>query len=256
MDLEVIRALENELSRGRDVALVIITESKGSTPGADNSSMAVLQNDKTVGTVGGGAIEYDLIKEAKKALEENKEKSLDYSLTEKEELKMLCGGQNKAYIKIFRANPKLLIFGAGHVGQKLARIAAKTNFDVKVIDKRDEYKDKKDFEDIGEFITSGPKEYLEDKDFDKNTYIIICTPDYDEKVLEKVLDKNYKYLGMIGSKRKVKKVFDSLERKGFGKDLVKKIHAPVGLDIGDGSVEEIAISIMAEILAVKNGKKE
>lgn len=255
MDLEVIRAVEKELEEGRDVALVIITQSKGSTPGADNSSMVVLQNEKTIGTVGGGAIEYDLTKEALKALEKNEEKSLDYSLTEKEELKMLCGGQNKAYIKIFRANPKLLIFGAGHVGQKLARIAAKTNFDVEVVDKRKDYKEKKDFENIRKFIT-GPKDFLKDRDFDQNTYIIICTPDYDEKVLEKVLDKNYKYLGMIGSKRKVKKVFDSLERKGFGKDLVKKIHAPVGLDIGDGSVEEIAISIMAEILAVKNGKKE
>lgn len=255
MDLEVIRALEKELEEGRDVALVIITESKGSTPGADNSSMAVLQNKKTIGTVGGGAIEYDLTKEAIKALEKNEEKSLDYSLTEKEELKMLCGGQNKAYIKIFRANPKLVIFGAGHVGQKLARIAAKTNFDVEVVDKREDYKDKKDFENIGKFVV-GPKDFLKDKDFDQNTYIIICTPDYDEKVLEKVLDKTYKYLGMIGSKRKVKRVFDSLEDKGFDKDLLKKVHAPVGFDIGDGSVEEIAISIMAQILAVKNGKEE
>ena len=167
---------------------------------------------------------------------------------------MSCGGRNKGYIKIFRANPSLIIFGAGHVGQKLARVAVNTNFDVTVVDQREDFEDKKDLENIREFVISNPKDFASSHKFNKNTYILICTPDYDEEVLENVIDKDYKFLGMIGSKRKVKRVFDNLKEKGIKEDLIKKVHAPVGYDIDDGSVEEIAISILSLMISIKNNK--
>ncbi|MSS77939.1 hypothetical protein FYJ26_05835 [Anaerococcus sp. WCA-380-WT-2B] len=255
MDLEILREVVKELENGRNVALAILTETKGSAPGKDNSTMAVFENGKTFGTIGGGPIEYDLTKKALKALKEDKEKSFDYTLNEKQEVKMLCGGQNKGYIKIFRVNPRLLIFGAGHVGQKLARIATKTGFNVVVIDQREDFKNKKDLEDIDQFVLKKPKEFSENFDFNKNTYILIATPDYDEEVLENVIDKDYKFLGMIGSKRKVKRVFDNLREKGVDKKLLDKVHAPVGYPIDDGSVEEIAISIISQIISIKNNKE-
>ncbi|MFR7761327.1 MAG: XdhC family protein, partial [Peptoniphilus grossensis] len=99
-----------------------------------------------------------------------------------------------------------------------------------------------------------PKDFASTYKFNKNTYILICTPDYDEEVLENVIDKDYKFLGMIGSKRKVKRVFDNLKEKGVSEDLLKKVHAPVGYDIDDGSVEEIAISILSLMISIKNNK--
>ena len=148
----------------------------------------------------------------------------------------------------------MIIFGAGHVGQKLARVAVNTNFDVTVVDQREDFEDKKDLENIREFVISNPKDFASTYKFNKNTYILICTPDYDEEVLENVIDKDYKFLGMIGSKRKVKRVFDNLKEKGVSEDLLKKVHAPVGYDIDDGSVEEIAISILSLMISIKNNK--
>lgn len=255
MDIEILKEVVKELEKGRDVALAILTETKGSAPGKDNSAMAVFENGKTVGTIGGGPIEYDLTKECLKALENGEEKSFDYTLKENQEVKMLCGGQNKGYIKIFRANPRLLIFGAGHVGQKLARVAKKTGFDVIVIDQREDFKDKDDLKEIDEFVLKKPKEFAKDFEFNHNTYILIATPDYDEEVLENVIDKDYNFLGMIGSRRKVKRVFDNLKEKGVDEKLLEKVHAPVGYPIDDGSVEEIAISIMSQIISIKNKKE-
>lgn len=254
MDIQILKKIVEKLDEGENVALVILTETKGSAPGKDNSSMAVFENGEISGTIGGGPIEFDLIKQAKKALEDDEEKSFDYTLNEKQEVKMSCGGRNKGYIKIFRANPSLIIFGAGHVGQKLARVAVNTNFDVTVVDQREDFKNKKDLENIREFVNSNPKDFASTYKFNKNTYILICTPDYDEEVLENVIDKDYKFLGMIGSKRKVKRVFDNLKEKGVSEDLLKKVHAPVGYDIDDGSVEEIAISILSLMISIKNNK--
>lgn len=254
MDIEILDSVTKELKKGRNVALAILTETKGSAPGKDNSFMAIFENGETFGTIGGGAIEYDLTKKALQALKEDKERFFDYSLIENKEVKMLCGGQNKGFIKIFRANPRLLIFGAGHVGQKLARVASKTGFDVIVIDQRKEFEKKEDLKDINQFILEKPKEFSEKFDFNQNTYILIATPDYDEEVLENVIRKDYKFLGMIGSKRKVKKVFDNLRKKGIEENLLEKVYAPVGYPIDDGSVEEIAISILSLIISVKNNK--
>ena len=123
-----------------------------------------------------------------------------------------------------------------------------------VVDQREDFKNKKDLENIREFVISNPKDFVSKYKFNKNTYILICTPDYDEEVLENVIDKDYKFLGMIGSKRKVKRVFDNLKEKGVSEDLLKKVHAPVGYDIDDGSVEEIAISILSLMISIKNNK--
>ena len=109
-------------------------------------------------------------------------------------------------------------------------------------------------EKIKEFVISSPKDFCSNYKFNKNTYILICTPDYDEEVLENVVYKDYRCLGMIGAKRKVKRVFDNLKEKGISEDLLKKVHAPVGYDIDDGSVEEIAISILSLIISIKNNK--
>ncbi|MDO5755818.1 MAG: XdhC/CoxI family protein [Tissierellia bacterium] len=255
MQAKILQKIYEKVDQGQKAALVLLTENKGSTPGRDGSVMAVFQDGTSLGTIGGGAIEYDIIKRAKEAMENGDDFEFDYNLTEKGELKMACGGDSKGFVKLFFPNKNLIIFGAGHVSQKLSRIAVKTGFNVIVTDDREEYQREKDFQGIQKYITATPKDAVEQIQFHKdNTYIVVCTRGHngDEEALKALLPKDYKYLGMIGSRRKVGAVIKKLREEGFTKEQIGTVHMPIGLNIDDGSVEEIAISILAEILMIKN----
>lgn len=256
MQTEILNNIVKEVEKGKRAALVFITESKGSVPGAIDSMMAVFEDSTTIGTIGGGPVEYEVTKEAMEAIKKGKDKIFDHQLNQSSDLKMLCGGNNKGYIKVFKPKPQLIIYGAGHVGQKLARVAVKTNFDVTIVDDRKEFKEKEDLKDVKNYYALNPDDAKANINFNRdNTFIVICTPDNDLDALQSVIKEDYKYIGMIGSKHKIKSVFDSLKERGIGEKLLDKVHSPVGLDIDNGSVEEIAISIMSEILAVKNEKE-
>lgn len=257
MKAEILDLIYEENKKGKDAALVFLIENKGSTPGEDNSLMAVLSDGKSFGTIGGGKIEADVIRRTLEGFKDGKSFEFDYNLSKYGELKMSCGGNSRGFVKYFKASSRLIIFGAGHVSQKLARIATKTNFEVTVIDDREEFKDSPDFEGIKEYLAESIDEAIGKIDFDKEkTYIVLCTRGHsqDAEVLRNILDKEYKYLGMIGSKAKVISVFKDLEEEGYDREILNKIYSPIGLDIDNGSVEEIAISIMAEILMIKNKK--
>lgn len=256
MQTEILNKVIKAVEEGHRAALVFITEKKGSIPGAADSMMAVFDDGKTFGTIGGGPVEYKVTEEALEAIRVGRDRTYDHNLTKNSDTGMLCGGNNKGYIKVFKPKPKLIIYGAGHVGQKLARVATKTNFDVIIVDDRSDFKDKEDLEEVKEFLAMSPKEASDKINFTKeDTFIVICTPNNDLDVLRNVIEKDYKYIGMIGSRHKVKSVFDSLRDEGIGDELLNRVYSPVGLDIDNGTVEEIAISILSEILAVKNGKK-
>lgn len=255
MQIEILDRIVKEVNKGKKAALVFITEAKGSVPGANDSMMAVFEDGQTFGTIGGGPMEYEVIKKTLEAIENSKDDRFDYSLNKTSDLNMICGGNNKGYIKVFKPQPQLIIYGAGHVGQKLARVAVRTGFDVIVVDEREDYKDKEDFVGIKNFLPMSSKDANDYIDFSSsNTYLVICTTNSDKEVLKNVLDKNYKYIGMIGSRHKIKLVFDELRQLGIENKLLEQIHTPIGFDIDNGKVEEIAISIMSEILAVKNDK--
>ena len=257
MKAEILDKIYQENRRGKDAALVFLIENKGSTPGEDNSLMVVLSDGEFFGTIGGGKIEADVIRRSLEGFKDGKSFEFDYNLSEDGKLKMACGGNSRGFVKYFKASNRLIIFGAGHVSQKLARIATKTNFEITVIDDREEFKDSPDFEEIKEYMAESIDKAIENIDFDKEkTYIVLCTRGHsqDAEVLRNILDKDYSYLGMIGSKAKVISVLKDLEKEGYGRAKLNQIYTPIGLDIDNGSVEEIAISIMAEILMIKNKK--
>lgn len=260
MKAEILEKIYEENQKGRDCALVFLIENKGSTPGEDNSLMAVFEDGSSLGTIGGGKIEADVIRRAMEGMEKAKSFEFDYNLSTSGELKMSCGGNSRGFVKYFRAKNKLVIFGAGHVAQKLARIATRTNFEVTIVDDREEFRDAPDFCGIKEYLSMEIDEAVGKIDFDKEkTYLVLATRGHanDTQALREILKNkkdSYHYLGMIGSKNKVIRVFDQLEKEGFDKKDLQKIYTPIGLDLDNGSVEEIAISIMAEILMVKNNK--
>lgn len=257
MQSNILNKIYEKNAQGQKAALVLLTKNRGSTPGRDGSTMAVFEDGTSLGTIGGGAIEYDVTKRTIEALESGQDFEFDYNLSQNGELKMACGGDSKGVVKIFHPNNKLIIFGAGHVSQKLARVAVLTGFDVYVTDDRQEFKESEDFQGIKEYITGQPEEAVEKISFSKdNTYVVVCTRGHskDEEVLDSVLKKDYKYLGLIGSRKKVGTMIKNLKGKGIEEDKIRSINMPVGLRLDNGSVEEIAISILGEILMIKNEK--
>lgn len=255
MKAEILEKIYEENKKGKDAALIFLIENRGATPGEENSLMAVFKDGSTLGTIGGGVIEADVIRKSLEGMQKGKSFEFEYKTSDKSDSKGYCGEGTRGFVKYFKSQNRIVIFGAGHVSQKLARIAVKSNFYVIVTDDRREFENAKDFEKINEYICEDIEKAVEKIEFDREkTYIVVCTRSHalDQKVVSAVLDKDYRYLGMIGSKKKIDNIFNSLTEEGFSREKLEKIYAPIGLDIANGSAEEIAIAIMAEILAVKN----
>ena len=247
--LSALRAIEE----GNPVALVILTKAKGSTPRNPGAMMLVFQDGSTVGTVGGGVIEKRLKEEAIKAISEERVISVNFELSERDrdKLGLYCGGEVEFSIIPVLPEEKLFIFGGGHVSKALVPLASKLGFRVIVVDDREEYAVKEFFKDAHSVVLSDYREFAKNLETDEKTYVLIATQTHDSDfdVLKIMLDKNMKYLGMLGSKTKLatfkKKLNDSLKKK------LNKLRTPVGLNIGAETPEEIAISIVAELVEVR-----
>ena len=245
MELTILKKIEEKLSQGERGALVTVTGATGSTPRKSGTIMGVFK-DELVGTIGGGKIESVVIDRARQLLETGESENFEYNLTTTDELQMNCGGTMKGFIKVFSPFPKLLICGAGHVGQKLFKVTKTLDFDLKIIDDREELRF-----DIPELTLGNFKDILTKERIDGNTYIVIVTRGHllDEEVLNLVKNRGAKYIGIIGSRRKITTLKENLEKVGKIED---NIYAPIGLKLSNGTPEEIAIEILAEILKIKN----
>jgi xanthine dehydrogenase accessory factor len=168
---------------------------------------------------------------------------------------MICGGETEVFLELFTKPDTLFIFGGGHICQSLTRIMTGMNFRIVVVDNRPEfariYKPP-----IGTILTD---EKYENNfpDLDNNSYVVIVTHGHkhDKEILSKVITKECAYVGMIGSRNKIKKTYAALENEGIDKSLFKKVHAPIGIDIGAEGPHEIAVSIAAEIISIQKKSK-
>lgn len=249
---EIVKAQEEK----RDFAVVTIVKAEGSTPRGESAKMLVFPDGSSFGTVGGGILEARAIQEALKAIEKGKSTLVEYSLDdEKEEgLPMKCGGDVQLFIEVFKEKPQLIIVGAGHVGRALCRIASMLDFDITVIDDRKEWANRDRFPGASNIIVEKDMaKIFESIQTGNNTYVVIATRGHmhDKEALAAALKRETRYIGMIGSPRKVKEVFAQLMGEGFQKEVLERVYSPIGLDIGGETPEEIAVSIIAEILMVK-----
>lgn len=248
---KVIHSLEER----RLAALCIVTAIRGSVPGKTGSKMLVFTDGTIDGTVGGGAIEKQVIDDALTAIRENKAQSKDYNLGT--DLSMTCGGSVTIYIEPLRRSASLYIFGAGHIGSVLARYAPDMDFETTLIDWRSELLDQHD----NGRCTLLCKPYLEaaaELEFDENTYCVIVTPNHemDEEILAAVGRKKSAYTGLIGSRRKIETLRKRfLEEKLMNEEELNRIDMPIGLKIGAVTPAEIAVSIIAKLIEVKNSKR-
>ena len=258
MEGKILKAVSSAVERGIETAVVTVLEVKGSSPGKEGAMMAVFSDGSILGTVGGGALEYEFIKEALKAIKENKSFEKSFELTEKGSLHMKCGGFVRAYIKVFAKREKLLIMGGGHLGAELYTLGKFLNKYVVVFDDREEFANRERFPEADEIIFGKMEETVKNYSVDENSYIIIVTRGHenDKECLKAILDKKVspKYIGMVGSRGKVLSTYKELLDEGYSKEELKKIYSPIGLDISSSEPKEIALGIMAEITAVKNQK--
>ena len=258
MEGKILKAVSSAVEKGIETAVVTVLEVKGSSPGKEGAMMAVFSDGSILGTVGGGALEYEFIQEALKAIKENKSCEKSFELTEKGSLHMKCGGFVRAYIKVFAKREKLLIMGGGHLGAELYTLGKFLNKYVVIFDDREEFANRERFSEADEIIFGKMKETVKNYSIDENSYIIIVTrgDENDKECLKAILDKKVspKYIGMVGSRGKVLSTYKELLDEGYSKEELKKIYSPIGLDISSSEPKEIALGIMAEITAVKNQK--
>ena len=240
---------QEHLTQGKRVALVSVTKTRGSSPASAGQMMAVLADGTSFGTVGGGASEHRIKQMAMDAIK-NSEKAFEFSFDHAES-GMVCGGSMSGYGTIMGDESHLYIFGGGHIAQRLAPLAAATGFFVTVIEDRPEFKN---LFPNARCLVCKPENYETEIHFQEHAYIAICTRGHktDGEALRFCLSRPRKYLGMIGSSKKVQALFESLREDGIAEESLESIYAPIGLDIARSLPAEIAVSIMAELLLVKN----
>ena len=258
MSEEVFRAVDETLRRGESAALVTIIRTEGSTPQRVGAKMLVYADGRTIGTIGGGCYENDAFWKARQSLETRKPLVARYELADDiaEESGLICGGQMDVYIEPLEGAPHLYLVGAGHVAYHLARAAAPVGFRLHVLDDREKFANEERFPEATEVIVDDIPSWLDSAELPANAYVVILTRGHrhDLDALRSLAQRDLRYLGLIGSKAKVARLYEALQDESVPLDRLRHVHAPVGLDIGAVSPQEIAVSILAELIAVKYGK--
>jgi len=246
---EIIKAK----SSSQPFVLATVVESLGSSPREAGAKMIIKSDGSTVGSIGGGAVEKTVMEEAKKLMGSAEPKLFQYNLSK--DLGMQCGGKMSIFLEPFLTAAKLYIFGAGHIGTALTTLGDMLGFAVTVVDNRPEYANQQRLPLAQRVLADEYSNALNELTFDENTYIVIVTHGHahDEEILRYCARQKFKYLGMIGSRNKVKKALDFLRQDGIPEDVIDNIHAPIGIDIGADTPAEIAVAIAAELVAVKTG---
>ena len=258
MNQEVFAAVAEALDRGEPAALVTIVSARGSTPQRVGAKMLIFGDGRIVGTIGGGCYENDAFWKAREAITSRRPQLVHYELDDDfaQETGLICGGQMDVYIEPIEPSPELYIIGAGHVGFHLARVAHEVGFRVHVVDDREKFANAERFPDAVEVVVEDIPAWIARTTLPVHGYAVIVTRGHtnDLEALRALASRELRYLGLIGSRAKVARIYDQLVADQLPADLLKRVHAPIGLDIGAVTPQEIAVSILAELIAVKHGK--
>jgi len=255
---EVFAAVADALERGEAAALVTIVATHGSTPQRVGAKMLVYADGRTIGTIGGGCYENDAFGKAREAIANRRPQLLHYELADDfaQETGLICGGQMDVYIEPIEPSPELYIIGAGHVGFHLARLAEEVGFRVTVVDDRVKFANAERFPNAAEIVVDDIPGWVARTRLPLHAYVVIVTRGHtnDLEALRALAPHDLRYLGLIGSRAKVARIFEALKTDRMPDEHLQRVHAPIGLDIGAVTPQEIAVSILAELIAVKHGK--
>jgi xanthine dehydrogenase accessory factor len=240
---------------GRRGAVATIVNVRGSIPSFKTAKMLVRDDGSIVGTIGGGCVEAEVWQAAREVMESEKPRTLNFNLNQdpKYDTGLLCGGTLDIFIEPVLPPALLYIFGAGHVSVNLYKVAKDAGFEVTVVDDREAYSNRERFPEAKEVIAEDFDQAMARLTPNESSYIVIVTRGHrdDMRVLRWAVQTSARYIGMIGSKRKTIAVFRELTKEGLSPELFERVHAPVGLDIGAITPEEIAVAIAAELIATR-----
>lgn len=258
-EVEAYREFLETTSSGGRSALVTVVSAGGSVPRGIGAVMAVRPDGSIVGTIGGGGLEHAAIRYAIDALEDGRPRRLrfDFSEGKGRNIDMACSGTAEVFIQPSVPGARLFIFGGGHIARALAPMALSASFSVTVLDDREGFPDPSLFPAGVGLVSAKYSGFFERSPFDADrSYVVIVTHghDRDTEVLDACLELPTRYVGMIGSRAKVSRVFKVVGRNEARRALLERVHAPIGLDLGGRSPGEIAVSILAEIVAVRYGR--
>jgi len=240
---------------GRKGALATIVKVNGSIPSYPGAKILVRDDGTFTGTIGGGCVEAEVWQTAREVMDSGRPRLLAFSLAEDAAYDngLICGGQLEIYIEPVEPLPQAFLFGAGHISKSLARLCSMLGFSVTVIDDRESFANRERFPDADEIIAGNYEEIFPKLPVNSTSYLIIVTRGHrdDMRVLRWAATTPAAYVAMVGSRRKVISVVRELVREGMDPELFRRVHAPMGLDIGAVTPEEIAVSVAAEMIAVR-----
>lgn len=240
---------------GQKCALATIVQVNGSIPSYESAKLLVREDGSMVGTIGGGCVEAEVWNAAREVMETERPRHMNFSLGQDAAYDngLICGGQLNVFVEPVVPQPKAFIFGAGHISKSLSKVANLAGFATVIVDNRDAFANRDRFPEADEIYAEEYEDVFSKLTIRDTSYLIIVTRGHrdDMRVLRWAVSTPAKYISMIGSKRKVIGVVKELEKEGIQRAAFERIFAPMGFDIGAITPEEIAISVVAEMVAVR-----
>lgn len=258
MAVEFYKELRETYNSGKSFVLCTVVETKGSSPGKVGQKMIVFRDGSTLGTIGGGINESKTIGKAMDMFAEGGTQFVDYDMTSTDidGIDPVCGGEFKVLMEYQASEPYLCIFGAGHIGEKLAKMADLLGFRVTITDERPEFANPKLFPQNINVICDPYEEAVKKAKVNADTFAVVCTPGHskDYETVELLLPFKPQYLGLVGSGKKRAQFMADFKAKGFDAQQVEDIFTPIGISLGSTTPEEIVVEILAQIIAFRNGR--
>jgi xanthine dehydrogenase accessory factor len=253
---DVLEAALRAEESGLPAALVTVIATEGSTPQKAGAKMLVYPDGRIVGTIGGGCVEAEMTWRARQSIEARKPQMASYDLTPDQagEDGLVCGGRMQVFIEPIEGTPTLCLFGAGHVAQPLARMAKASGFRVQVADDRIKFANRERFPDVDLLVVDEFAAAASQMNLGPNSYAVVVTRGHkgDTEALRAVVGKGLRFVGLLGSRPKLVHLVSALEESGVPAAELAEIHCPLGIEIGAVSPEEIAVSVLAQMIAVRH----
>lgn len=240
---------------GQKSALATIVQVNGSIPSYESAKLLVREDGSMIGTIGGGCVEAEVWNAAREVISTERPKHMKFSLGQDAAYDngLICGGQLEVFVEAIVPQPRAFIFGAGHISKSLCKVATLAGFSVSVIDNRETYANRERFPEAEEVHAEEYEDLFPKLEVRDTNYVVIVTRGHrdDMRVLRWALETPARYIAMIGSKRKVIGVVKELEKEGIGREAFDRLFAPMGFEIGAITPEEIAVSVVAEMIAAR-----
>ena len=240
---------------GQKCALATIVQVNGSIPSYESAKLLVREDGSMLGTIGGGCVEAEVWNVARDVMQTERPRHMNFSLGQDAAYDngLICGGQLSVFVEPVVPQPRLYVFGAGHISKSISKIATLAGFATVIVDNREAFANRERFPEADEIFAEEYEDVFPKLPIRDTSYLVIVTRGHrdDMRVMRWAVGTNAKYIAMIGSKRKVIGVVKELEKEGIPREAFERAFAPMGLDIGAITPEEIGVSIVAEMIAMR-----